>query len=516
MITVFPPILKYRAATHPERIAYLFEGTAYTYQNYYSQASQAATYLQSLGLKKGDRIGILDLNNNHVVNLVTGALLIGVIPVSVNWRAMPQDLLFVISDADIEHFFYGAAFSKLIAATPLSDRVKLRQLEKIVDHSGSLKKTDTDNTPFADDICAILYTSGTTGNPKGVMLTYTNLFSCYHLCVSDTPAFGPDSRNLVCGPLYSIFGFGSFFAGIYSGATNVLLKMFDPVQICSSITNDKVTHAVLIPIMFRLILSIPGVEEMDFSSLRHIQYGGSPVSGPVLQKISTIFKCEFTQVYGLTETSGVATALRFDDHRKILGSEDINTNILLLSAGKPGLGVEIKILDEDGNAVSENIPGEIFIKGEIVTKGYWKKPEISEKVFNNNGWFSTGDIGYLNEDGYLFLVDRKNDMIVSKGSNIYPAEIEKIIELYPGFKEVAVIGIPDDKAGEAICAVAVLKNGAVELEHLQEWCIGKIAEHKIPKRLEITTELPRNATGKVLRRLIRDPFWVNEQRKIKG
>jgi len=271
-----------------------------------------------------------------------------------------------------------------------------------------------------------------------------------------------------------------------------------------------------VPVMFRMILAIEGVEQMDFSSLRHIQYGGSPVSGDVLLMISKIFRCPFTQVYGLTETAGVATALRYDDHNKILAAEDVRNNKLLLSAGKPGIGIEIKIVDEDGSRMVTNVPGEVYIKGENITKGYWNKPDVSEKSFDKDGWFSTGDIGYFDEDGYLFLVDRKNDMIVSKGVNIYPAEIEKVLGQYPGFREVAVVGIPDEKAGEAICAIAVLKNGEIELKELQEWCKGKIADHKIPKRLETTNELPRNPTGKILRRLIREPFWASEERKIKG
>lgn len=516
MITVFPAILAYRAKTHPDRIAYVFDNVQYSYEKYYQQSVQAALYLQSLGIKKGDRIGILDLNNPYTINLISGAMLIGVIPVSLNWRAMPPEILFVLKDAGIQHFFYGGAFGKLIAATPFGNSVKVHKIEKlqtVFEENNLLEETDK---PNGDDVCVILYTSGTTGNPKGVMLTYNNIYSCYQLCASDTPAFGPDARNLVCGPLYSIFGFGAFYACIYAGATNILLPMFDATMICKSIVEQKVTNAVLVPVMFRMILAIEGVDKMDFSSLRHVQYGGSPVSGDVLMKISKLFNCPFTQVYGLTETAGVATALRYDDHAKILSGDDVINDKLLLSAGKAGIGIEIKIVDENGNETAVNEPGEVYIKGENIAKGYWNQTQATDKVFRDDDWFSTGDIAYINEEGYLFLVDRKNDMIVSKGVNVYPAEVEKIIEQYPGFREVAVVAVPDEKSGEAICAVAVLKNGAVSLQQLQEWCVGKIAEYKIPKRLEIINELPRNPTGKVLRRLVREPFWKNEQRNIKG
>ncbi|MBG9378679.1 AMP-binding protein [Panacibacter sp. DH6] len=516
MITTLRPMLAYRAQSHPARVAYVFEQQAYSYHEYYQNALSCAAYLRSLGLRKGDRIGILDLNNPGVIHLVTGAMLAGIIPVSINWRAMPQELLFILDNAGIKHFFYGAAFSKLIGFTPFPADVQKHEMESLQPTAAGSDVDDVEEDAMEQDVCAILYTSGTTGNPKGVMLTYANLFCCFQLCAYDTPSFGPDARNLVCGPMYSIFGFGAFYAGIYAGATNVLVRMFDAAAVCQSIVHQKVTNAVLVPVMFRLILAIEGTDKMDFSSLRHVQYGGSPVSGDVLLKISKLFHCRFTQVYGLTETAGVATALRFDDHENILASGDVVHNRLLMSAGKPSLGIEIKIVDDAGATAGTNIPGEVFLKGDNITKGYWNMQELTDKTFYADGWFSTGDIGYLDEAGYLFLVDRKNDMIVSKGVNIYPAEIEKILQQHTAFKDVAVIGIPDEKAGEAICAVVIPAVADITLQELQQWCIGKIADHKIPKRLDKVEDLPRNATGKVLRRLIREPYWKQEERMIKG
>lgn len=516
MIAAYPSILKYRANTHPERLAYIFENNNYTYAQYYNEAVKTANYLRSLGLKKGDRIGILDLNNAAVVNLVTGAMFAGIIPVSANWKSMPAELSFIPDDAGIEHFFYGAAFANLIKATQFSASVQLHRVETLNEIFKSDDKINFHEEYSSDDVCVILYTSGTTGNPKGVMLTYNNVFNCYYYCASDTPSFGPDTRNLVCGPLYSIFGFGAFFSCIYSGATNVLVRMFDAALVAATISASKVTNALLVPIMIRMIVSLEGVEQMDFSSLKHVQYGGSPVSPDVLIKASKLFGCYFTQVYGLTETSGVATSLRFDDHLKILSGENILQNKLLLSAGKAGLGVEIKIVDEEGNAAATNEPGEVWIKGEVISKGYWNRTNENAQTFTKDGWCKTGDVGYMNEDGYLFLVDRKNDKIVSKGVNIYPAEVEKVLEQYPKFKEVAVVGTPDENAGEVICVVAVLKDNETNLIELCDWCKDKIAPNKLPKRLEIRKELPRNPTGKILRKLIREPFWIGEERKIKG
>lgn len=513
MEIIFSSVLKYRAFAHPQRIAYIFEGRIFTYAEYYKQSMAVAQHLQSLGLKKGDRIGLLDLNTPQATHFTSGAMLMGVIPVSLNWRAMPPEINYVIQDAGIKHFFYGAAFTQLIQAVPFSKDVTLHKIDDEIKNENAFKQNEEIQP---DDTCVILYTSGTTGNPKGVLISYRNIYSCYQLCAWDTPAFGPDARNLVCGPLYSIFGFGAFFSCIYAGATNVLARMFEPNMVAKIISEAKVTNALLVPIMIKLICMIDGIDQFNFSSLKHIQYGGSPIGADTLQKAYKIFNCYFTQVYGLTESAGVGCSLRFDDHAKILAAENITDNQLLLSAGKPSFGIEMMIADDEGNILAKNNPGEVLIKGENIAAGYWNASEENKKMFTKDGWLKTGDIGYFNEEGYLFLIDRKNDKIVSKGVNIFPAEVERVLEQHPLIKEVAVIAVPDDKAGEAICAAVVLKEGTLDLNELQSWCKGKIADYKIPKQLEVKTELPRNPTGKILRRLIREPFWQNEERKIKG
>lgn len=512
METIFSSILQYRASAHPDRIAYIFEGNQFTYREYYRHSVAVANYLQSLGLKKGDRIGLLDLNTSQSVHFISGAMLLGVIPVSMNWRAMPQEINFVLHDAGIKHFFHGAAFAKLIENLPPST-VEIHKIDETLPGEGTINFTET-ITP--GDTCVILYTSGTTGNPKGVLITYKNMYSCYQLCAWDTPSFGPDTRNLVCGPLYSIFGFGAFFACIYAGATNVLVRMFEPNIVAKTMAEAKVTNALLVPIMIKMVCMVEGIEKYDFSALKHIQYGGSPVAADTLQKAYQIFNCYFTQVYGLTESTGVGCSLRFDDHLKILLSENNNDTKLLMSAGKASLGIEIKIVDDDGNPLAVNTPGEVLMKGENISTGYWNAKGENKNMFGEDGWLHTGDIGYFDDEGYLFLVDRKNDKIVSKGVNIFPAEIERVIEQHPLVKEAAVVGIPDEKAGEAVCAVVVLKESTIELSEFQNWCKGKMPDYKIPKRLEIKTELPRNPTGKILRRIIREPYWKDEERNIKG
>ena len=520
MIISYPQMLKERAHIHPQRPAYIFEGNTFSYKTYWSQAEAAAACLVSLGLKKGDRIGILDLNNSSVINLITGAFIAGIIPVSFNWRSLPADIDYMAQDAGIEHLFYGQPFRSLIKASAYCENIATYEMDHLSSALEQISFVPAFEPCGDDNPSLILYTSGTAGNPKGVMLSYKNLYTCYYLCASDTPGFVPDARNLVCGPLYSIFGLGAFISCIYAGATNVLIRMFDPAFVLKIMVAEKVSNALLVPVMMRLMFMVEGADLMDFSSLTHIQYGGSPMQPELLAMAKKIFNCHFTQVYGLTETAGVASALRFDDHLQILSSikksrEGIST--LILSAGKPGLGVSVKIMDENKKELSANSPGEVWIKGDNVSLGYWNQQKLNEDVFDSEGWMHTGDIGYMDDDGFLFLVDRLNDKMVVKGINIFPAEIEKVIEKYSAFREVAVVGIPDDKSGEAICVMAVAKeNYETSLEELQQWCTGKMPHHKIPKHLHYVTELPRNQTGKVLRRILREPFWQHETRKIKG
>ena len=346
------------------------------------------------------------------------------------------------------------------------------------------------------------------------MLSHNNLFEMYYALRSETPLFGPGAVNLIAGPWYAVVGVGYFVFGIFSGCTNVLLKIFDPIEILRLIQTYKITNAFFAPIMMKIICALDEVHEYDLSSLQNIQYGGSPIDEEQLRICYNTFKCHFTQGYGLTETSGIATALRFDDHLRIINSNEPELKHLLRSAGKPYAGVEIKIVDEANTTLPANVIGEVSIKGNVVAMGYKNQAVINDKIFGHDGWFYTGDVGYVDENGYLFLVDRKNDMIISKGQNIYPAEIEQIIIQHPAIKDVAIIGVPHEVYGEAICAIVVVKKDTILLNELRNWAKDKMPEYKLPAAIEIVEELPRNPTGKVLRKLLREKYWINKQRRI--
>ncbi len=516
MIQLFSEILKFRAHTHAERIALISNEVSYTYAEIYEHALRAAAWLKQNELKKGDHIALLDINNAEYVHIVNGCLISGIIPVSINWRLTPDEMRFIIKDAACKMFIYGATFQQTVTNVVFDFTGKVFEIKNLFGEINNALPINTSSLPQLnlDDQALLIYTSGTTGNPKGVMLSNKNVFAMYYALRSETPLFGPASVNLVAGPWYAVVGIGYFIFGIFTGCSNVLLKMFDPIEVMRLIDKYKVTNTFLAPIMMKIICGMEEVYQYNLSSLQNIQYGGSPIEAAQLETCYATFKCNFTQGYGLTETSGIATALRFDDHLRILGSDKPELKSLLHSAGKPYDGVLIKIIDDNGNVLPADHIGEVCLKGDVVAMGYKNPKPENDKIFSPDGWFITGDMGFLNNEGYLFLVDRKNDMLISKGQNIYPAEIEQCLLLHPQIKEVAVIGVPHEVYGEAVGAVVVLKGGALTNTELRNWAKDKLPEYKLPAVLEIIDVLPRNPTGKVLRKLLREKYWQDKKRRI--
>ena len=437
----------------------------------------------------------------------------GVVPVSLPWKAVPHEYASIIADAGVRHVFAAPMFLPALATLPGSVGVHPlnADLKKNMDTAKALKAV----AQSAGDLAAIIYTSGTTGTPKGVMLSHANLYACASLCAMETPGFGPTTRLLVCGPLYSIFGFGAFFSSLYTGCTAVLLPMFDPEGTLSAIQDESVTHALFAPIMMRAMAAVPEAASLDMGTLQHIQYGGSPMPEALMRAVMELFKCDLTQVYGLTETTGVGCALRYDDHRAILSPKVDGRVPPIASAGKPGVGVQLAICDDTGKHLPVGEVGEVRMKGDVVSMGYWGDREENER-FLADGWFITGDMGVMDNRGYLTLVDRRNDMIVSKGVNIFPAEIGGGLEKHPDVKECAVVSAPHEDFGEEVCVVVVTTKSDLDLMEVRKWCEGKVADNKLPTRLEFVEALPRTLTGKVLRRAVRAPFWKNETKGVKG
>jgi acyl-CoA synthetase (AMP-forming)/AMP-acid ligase II len=307
---------------------------------------------------------------------------------------------------------------------------------------------------------------------------------------------------------FHIGGVGYSLLTLYIGGENILFRKFDPLLVIKAIEERKITNALLVPAMLQAILHLPELGKFNFSSLRNIQHGGSPISEIILRKAKKIFQCYFTGAYGLTETSGIASLLRFDVQEKGLAEcatrEDIHR---LSSVGKPSPEMDICIKKESGEKVKANELGEVCIKGEYVFSGYANSQGLEQNEFDEENWFHTGDIGLLDEEGYLFLFDRKNDMILSKSENIYPIEVERVLATHPDIVEVAVVGIPDNEYGEIVTAFLVLRPGTnIDYSEIRGFSKNSLASFKIPRQIFIVNEIPRNLSGKILRNELKDRF----------
>lgn len=495
-------LLKFRADTHPSRNALFFEGKSFSYSDLLLSANQSANYLLSLGLKKRDRFGVLDFNTPSALILLYASGSIGVIPVFLNWRLTASEMEFILQDASAKILFYGEGFES-VAKEIHSEKISL----STINYSNYSKIFPIESEIEAKDIFVQLYTSGTTGFPKGVPLSNNNLLSVIQNLATELPGFGADTVNLVCAPFFHIGGIGYSLLTLYIGGENILLRKFDPLQVINSIEERKITNALLVPAMIQAIVHLPEIEKYNFSSLRNIQHGGSPITENLLKKAKEIFKCYFTGAYGLTETSGISSLLRFDIQEKGLSNEaSAKDKQRLSSVGKASPGMSLCIKTENGNLARANELGEVCIKGKYVFSGYANETE-KQKVFDSEGWFHTGDIGLLDEDGYLYLYDRKNDMILSKSENIYPIEVERVLATYPDILDLAVVGLPDNEYGEIVTAFLVLREGAnIDLPVIQEFAKNKLASFKIPRRFFIVEEIPRNPSGKILRKELKERF----------
>jgi len=356
-------------------------------------------------------------------------------------------------------------------------------------------------------VCLQLYTSGTTGLPKGVMLTNRNLFSF----TEEVPrqwGFDSTKTSIVVMPLFHIAGSGWGLVGMAVGARSVLLREVDPVKILAAIENERVTHAVFVPAVLQFLLIMPQLKETDVSSLELIAYGASPISESVLRASMQAFGCDFVQLYGLTETTGATVQLDARDH------DPDNRPELLRSCGKPFPWIEVRVVDADGNDVGDGEVGEIWMRGVQIMKGYWNKPDETARAVTEDGWFKTGDAGYW-RDGYLYLHDRVKDMIVSGGENVYPAEVENVLMGHPAVADVGVIGVPDEKWGETVKAIVVKAEGSEPTpEELIAYCRERLAGFKCPTSVDFIDALPRNPSGKILKRELREPYWAGRERRI--
>jgi len=509
-------ISRFRARQHPDHVALWHEGRETTYRELDRRANRVANALIAAGLKPGQRVCLLDKGHDSFFEALFGIAKAGGVFTPVNWRLAPPEVAFVINDAQAPVLFVGEAFAKGISAV----ESELKTVHHIV-YWGSEKPPESwkpygdfvagqdDDDPLrdtaSDETAWQLYTSGTTGHPKGAELTHNNL--CETMALSSNGfSVREGSVGLVCMPLYHIGGSGWALALLYSGSKLIVTREANPAEILDLIQQHKVNNAFLVPALMNFLLQQPSCKTTDFSSLETILYGASPIPEELLKVCIKTLGCNFIQAYGLTETTGATVLLPARDH--VPGSPRLR------ACGLPIFGCELKILDENGKPCAPGQVGEIVMKGPSVMKGYWNRPEATAETIRD-GWFHSGDAGYIDEDGYLFIHDRVKDMIVSGGENVYPAEVESVLFAHPDLVDVAVIGVPDERWGEAVKAVVVRAPGStVSEQDLMDYCQGKIAGYKRPRSIDFVDALPRNPTGKILKRELRERYWKGRERQV--
>jgi acyl-CoA synthetase (AMP-forming)/AMP-acid ligase II len=515
-IRTIADIVETHARQTPDAVAMHFRDRATTYRELDLRARRVANGLAAEGLGPQARVAILDKNSDTFFEILFGAAKRNQVLVSVNWRLAPPEAAYIINDARSEILFVGPEYEALVESILPS----IPTVKKIVALGGAhprwesyeawrSRQSDADATVFSadDDVAIQLYTSGTTGHPKGAQLTNYNFMGLLPSAVEQWGNWDASVVSLVAMPLFHIGGTGYALVGFYVGAKNVILREVIPSEILRLIAAHRVTQTFVVPAVILFLLQCPEIASTDLSSMKLVIYGASPIAVDLLRQALQTFPCGFAQVYGLTETTGAFTYLRPEEH-------DPANDRILRSCGKVLKGVEVRVVDGDGRPLPPGQVGEIIIRSVQNMKGYWNLPEETAKAIRD-GWLHTGDAGYFDEEGYLYIHDRVKDMIISGGENIYPAEVESALFGHPAVADVAVIGVPDPKWGEAVKAIVVRKKGAeVTPEELIAFARERIAHYKAPKSVDFIDALPRNPSGKILKRELRQPYWEGRQSQV--
>ena len=516
-ITTIAGIIRTHAKNLSGKVALVQGDRVQTWHELHQRSSQVAQALKAAGVGNQDRVAFLDKNSIEHFEVFYGCAMLNAVSVDINFRLAPPEVAYIVNDSRAKVFVVGPDF------VPVLDAIagELPHTKKIVVIGGHPKHesyeswvaghspVDPGVNSRPNDVAFQLYSSGTTGRPKGVMLTNDNFLGILP-SARDLWGMNEHAINLVAMLLFHIGGSGWATAGQYNGCKSIILReTVDVGGIVKMIGEHRITHAFMVPALLAFTLMVPDIDKADFSSLKLIAYGASPISEQVLAQSLKTFKCEFVQVYGLTETTGVVTMLMHEDH-----DVDGPRKHLLRSCGKPSMGIELKIVDEKGKEVAAGDVGEIIIRSKQVMKGYWNMPEETAKSIRN-GWFYTGDAGYKDKEGYVYIHDRVKDMIVSGGENVYPAEVENALMKHPAIQDVAVIGIPDDRWGEVPLAIVVRKAG-VEVTEDDIVAFGRtqLAGFKTPKKVAWIDALPRNPSGKILKKDLRAPYWQGRTRQV--
>lgn len=507
------------AGLYPNKAALIEGKTAFTFSQFNKRVNHLGNALLGLGLNKGDRIAVLNHNCYQYIELYFACAKTGMPMVPLNYRYNPIELIFVMKDSGAKIIFFGKDYAALIEG--IKKELPELQYSICIDeefpesrsYEGliSMASEEEPDVPIEEEDVAILgYTGGTTGKPKGVMTTHRNIItSCYNTALERTLTCNAIFLNVP--PLFHAGGANSMFAFSLVGGTNVVLNSFSVDSLSRTIEQFRITHLVLVPTMILMLTEHAPAKAHDLSSLKAIYYGTAPISVEPLRKAMKLLKCDFSQTYGMTETFVPVSILKPEDHVLEGNAEDYKR---MSSGGREVMGVKVKIVDPDGREVKTGEIGEIVVKGKNVMKGYWNQPELTAEVLKD-GWFYTGDMGRMDELRYIYIVDRKKDMIISGGENIYAKEVEDVLSTHPAVAQAVVIGVPDAIWGEAVKALVIRKKGAeVSESELINYCKDRLASYKKPKSIEFVEDFPRSTAGKVLKRDLREKYWKGMDRRV--
>lgn len=503
----------------PKKAAIIFEGTTRTWSEVNERVNRFASALHALGLRKGDKVGILAQNSSQYAEVYFALVKTGIIAVPIGWQSAPPEITYILNHSEAKALISDSEYLPAIGGI----RGELQTVKHVIrfgDGNGesldyeALVAQGVDEEPdtpiYPEDIRIISYTSGTTGKPKGCVVTHGQTIAGLANCLIENP-IPREQPTLLSIPFYTGFGNTRLLLGLYNRGALVILRRFRPEQVFEAIQRYKVAHMCVVPTMIVAMCNSPENHKYDLSSMRLIGYGGSVIAPNILKRAIELFNCDFYQGFGAMEVGGLVAFLSPEDHR-LDGSELKEKR--LLSTGRESQYAEIRIVDDDRRELGANQAGEMIVKVDSAISGYWKMPEKTAETIRD-GWVYTGDVAYKDEDGYIYVVDRKKEMIVSGGMNVYPAEIETALYMHPAVAQVAVIGVPDDRWGEAVKAIIELRKGehATE-EEILKFCQERLAAYKKPKSVEFVDSIPVGSSGKVVKRELRERYWQGHERRV--
>jgi len=504
----------------PDSRATVFGGRTRTFRALHDRVARLAGALRALGMAPDDRVGMLALNSDRYIEYMLAVWWGGGVlnPVNIRWSV--PEIVYSLDDCDTGILIVDDAFVPMVAGIVATARRAPRVIyageREVPDGMLDYEALIAAAGPVADvfrggeDLATIMYTGGTTGKPKGVMQSHLNLWASAVSRMAEFRAGHGTFVSLHVAPLFHTAAMARAVGHIVAGDVQVIHPGFAPAAVLKAIERERIEEVMMVPTMLQAVLDDPSFGDHDLSSLQRIYYGASPIAAGVLDRaLAAMPDIAFYHAYGMTEASPVISVNPPDNHGPAGRASG-----LYRSAGRAGFGVTMRIVDPQGNEVPRNSVGEIVVRGANITRGYWNRPQETAQALRD-GWLYTGDGGYMDDDGYLFIVDRLKDMIVTGGENVYSAEVESVLSLHPEVASCAVIGIPDERWGEAVHAVVVPRAGMSPTDvALREHCRAALASYKCPKSFEFRPALPLSAAGKILKRDLREQYWCGQARQV--